>query len=214
MNEENLNFSGFFYIIFKRLWIIILITLIAVSTSAYVSFYMLTPIYQAKVNMLIVGQLDPETPNLNESIEEALKLNITYQDIIKSPLILQNAQLKLKEEGHDIRIGEGGISVTQKTNSQVLELFVAHEDPKKALLIANAVAGSFSEKVTDLMGIDTSNVKIMNNATVNSNPISPNPVLIISITAVISLIVSTWITVLIHYISKMKRVSKTKPVVK
>ena len=98
----------------------------------------------------------------------------------------------------------------QKTNSQVLELFVAHEDPKAALQIANAVAESFSEKVTDLMGIDTSNVRIMNKATINPNPISPNPVLIISITAVISLIVSIWITVLIHFVSKSRKNSKSK----
>ena len=115
MSEENLDFTSFFSIIFKRLWITILITLISVSTSAYVSFFELTPIYQAKVQLLVSGQHDPEEPNLNASADEALKLKTTYQDIIQSPLILQKAQLKLDEEGQNIKIG-GNISVNQKQN--------------------------------------------------------------------------------------------------
>lgn len=210
MEEENLNFSSFFRIIFKRLWIIILITSIAVSTSAYVSFYVLTPIYQSKVNLLINGYQDPRNPNLNASIDEALKLSTTYQDIIQSPLILQKAQSKLDEEGHDIIIGGGNISVNQKTDSQVLELFVESEDPTKASLIANAIAESFSEQTRDLMDIKRNNVKIMNEATVNPNPVSPKPLLIMGITLVVALIVSIWITLLIHYVSKTREVSKSK----
>src|SRR3954451_3565760 len=169
MNEENLDFTSFFGIVFKRIWITILITLIAVSTSAYVSFYMLTPIYQAKVQLLVSGQHDPEEPNLNASADEALKLKTTYQDIIQSPLILQKAQLKLDEEGQNIKIG-GNISVNQKTESQVLELLIEHENIEAASQIANAVAESFSEQITDVMGIDTSNVKILNKATANPVP--------------------------------------------
>src|SRR4051794_15849097 len=174
MSEENLDFTSFFSIVFKRLWITILITLIAVSTSAYVSFYVLTPIYQAKVQLLVSGQHDPEDPNLNASADEALKLKTTYQDIIQSPLILQGAQSKLDEEGQNIRIG-GSISVNQKTESQVLELLVEHKNTKAAQQIANAVAESFSEQIPGIMGIEESNVKVLSKATVNPVPVSPKP---------------------------------------
>jgi|tagenome__1003787_1003787.scaffolds.fasta_scaffold20943290_2 capsular polysaccharide biosynthesis protein len=209
MSEENLDFTSFFSIVFKRLWITILITLIAVSTSAYVSFYVLTPIYQAKVQLLVSGQHDPEDPNLNASADEALKLKTTYQDIIQSPLILQGAQLKLDEEGQNIKIG-GSISVNQKTESQVLELLVEHKNPKAAQQIANAVAESFSEQIPGIMGIEESNVKVLSKATVNPVPVSPKPVLIIGITFVVALIVSIWINILIHFISKNRKTSKSR----
>ena len=209
MSEENLDFTSFFSIIFKRLWITILITLISVSTSAYVSFFKLTPIYQAKVQLLVSGQHDPEEPNLNASADEALKLKTTYQDIIQSPLILQKAQLKLDEEGQNIKIG-GNISVNQKTESQVLELLVEHKDTKAVSQIANVVAESFIEQIPDVMGIEKSNVRILNKATINPVPVSPKPVLIIGITFVVSLIVSIWFTILIHFVSKSRKNSKSK----
>jgi capsular polysaccharide biosynthesis protein len=209
MNEENLDFTSFFSIVFKRLWITILITLISVSTSAYVSFYVLTPIYQAKVQLLVGGQQDPENPNLNASADEALKLKTTYQDIIQSPLILQGAQSKLDEEGQNIRIG-GSISVNQKTESQVLELLIEHKNTKAAQQIANAVAESFSEQIPGIMGIEESNVKVLSKATVNPVPVSPKPVLIIGITFVVALIVSIWINILIHFISKNRKTSKSR----
>ncbi|MGG4488681.1 YveK family protein [Metabacillus idriensis] len=202
MKEETLDFGSFFQIIWKRFWIIILITSMAVLTSAYVSFHLLQPVYQAKVNFLISNHQDPKNPVLTSSIDDSLKLVTTYQDIVQSPLILKSAQSALAEEGHNITIKEKNISVNNKEESQMFELLVDYPEREEALLIGNAIADAFEERVQDLMNLKVNNVKVMNKATVNPDPVSPKPLMIMGITFVISFMVSIWIALLMNSIAK------------
>lgn len=206
MKEDTLDFASFFEIIWKRFWIIILITSFAVLTSAFVSFQILTPIYQAKVNFLVSHQSDPENPSTS-SIDDPLKLVTTYQDIVQSPIILKSAQTKLSEEGHIFRIAEENITVASKEESQMFELLVNNSDREEAMLIANAIADSFDERIEDLMNLNESNVKIMNKAAVNYEPVSPKPFLIMGVTFVVSLMASIWITLLMHSVNKRSKKS-------
>jgi capsular polysaccharide biosynthesis protein len=205
MKEDTLDFGSFFTIIWKRFWIIILITSLAVLTSAYVSFHLLTPIYQAKVNFLISNHPDPKNPVMTSSIDDSLKLVTTYQDIVQSPVILKSAQTKLSEDGHNFRITEKNISVASKEESQVFDLLVNHPNREESMLIANAIADSFDERIEDLMNLEYRNVKILNKATVNYEPISPKPPLIMGITFIVSLLVSIWISLLMHTVSKRSK---------
>ncbi len=54
MEEENLSFAHYTRSIVKRFWIIVLFTLVAASlTSAYISYFVINPVYQAEVNLLV-----------------------------------------------------------------------------------------------------------------------------------------------------------------
>ena len=70
VNEVGLG--GYFQIILKKLWIVILISLIFTTASAFLSFQYIKPSYQAKVQLLIgdIGTIE------------------TYKEMIQSPLIM------------------------------------------------------------------------------------------------------------------------------
>ena len=53
MEEENLSFAHYTPSIVKRFWIIVLFTLVAGLTSAYISYFVINPVYQAEVNLLV-----------------------------------------------------------------------------------------------------------------------------------------------------------------
>jgi capsular polysaccharide biosynthesis protein len=201
MNEEILNFSSFFQAVFKRLWMVLVITGLAVLTSASISYFMITPIYQAKVNLLISSPQQTKD-TLPLSIDDSVKLVTTYQDILLSPLILSEAQSSLDDDGYSIKINEKNISVKHIENSQVFELIVQDSDTTKASLVANAIADSFDGNIRSLMNLKMSNVKVMNKASVDSAPVSPQPLLIMGITFVISFIISIWITLLMNNVKK------------
>ncbi|MBP0724477.1 hypothetical protein J5Y03_04650 [Bacillus sp. RG28] len=208
MSEEILNISSFFQIIFKRFWMVLVITVVAVLTSAGITYFMITPIYQAKVNLLISGQQQTrDTTPL--SIDDSVKLVTTYQDILLSPNIISDAQTSLNDDGYDIKINENNLSVNHIENSQVFELIVKDSDTTKASLIANAIADSFDGNIRSLMNLKVSNVKVMNKASVDSSPVSPKPMLIMGITFVISFIVSIWITLLTNNIKKNREKLKS-----
>ena len=207
MTEENLSFTNFFRIIFKRLWIVVLFTLVAGLSSAYVSYYVLDPIYEAKVNLLVSFQEDEDkdNPTLSSQIDESLKLVVTYQDIILSPLILKDAQQELNNKGYNIRIDEKDVSVGYKEKSQVLELLVEDPSTTTASLIANEIAASVAENAQEIMGNDSSSIKVLNSAAVSSDPVSPQPLLIIGITLFMAFVVSIWLTLLIGNMAKNRK---------
>lgn len=196
MAEEKLSFVHFFQVVMKRFWLIVVFTLVSGLTSAYISYFVVEPVYQAKVGMLISVQPGKESPTLTAAIDESLKLVTTYQDIVQSPFILRKAQSELQADGYDIRIEEDAIQVSRTEESQVFELLVEDQDKVKASLVANAIAAEFDENIQDLMNTKAKHVQIMNQAAVHPDPVSTQPMLIISITLFISFILSIWIALL------------------
>lgn len=206
MRQDSLSFLNFFVVIWEKGWIIFLFTLVSVLVSALVSFYVLTPIYEAKADILISSKEKfNENTGLNSSIDESIKLVPTYQDIVLSPLILKSAQTELKAAGHeDLTIDKKDVQIHTKDASQVFSIVVQHEDPQAAKQIANALAKSFNNSVDSLMNLDRPNIKLLSYATVLPHPVKPNPMLIMGITFVLSLIVSIWTTLLVHNIKHNK----------
>lgn len=205
MTEENLSFTNFFQIILKRLWMIILFTLVAGATSAYISYFVVTPIYQAKVQLLVSFPETEANPALTSKTDESLKLVATYQDIIQSPFILKDAQQKLNNKGYNISIDEKNVGVGYKEKSQVLELFVKDASTTTASLIANEIAASVDEHERKMMNSELKSIKVLNAAAVSSTPVSPQPLMIIGITVFIAFIVSIWFTLLFNNITRNRK---------
>lgn len=208
MAEEHLDFPQFFRIVLKRFWIILLITVAAVLTSAFISYYVLTPVYQAKVNMLVSIQPDAKQTTALSPIDESLKLVTTYEDIVQSPYILKSAQSTLNTEGHNIEIDQKDISVEHTEESQVFALLVENEDQAEAVVVANAIAEAFDENVSSIMNTKTKNVRVMNTAAVDPDPVSPKPLLIMGCTFVLSFILSIWAALLVHNLKKPRKLSR------
>lgn len=205
MTEENLNFTNFFQQIFKRSWLIILFTFVAGITSTYISYFVIEPVYQAKVNLLVSIKETKDNKAVHSNIDESLKLVATYQDILQSPLILKEAQQELNNQGYNIQIDEENVSVAYKEKSQVLELLVEDKSSTTASLIANAIATAIDEQAEKIMMSKSKNISILNTAAVSDDPVSPQPFMIIGITVIIAFIVSIWITLLIDNISKKRK---------
>lgn len=205
MTEENLNFTNFFQQIFKRSWLIILFTFVAGITSTYISYFVIEPVYQAKVNLLVSIKETKDNNAVHSNIDESLKLVATYQDILQSPLILKEAQQELNNQGYNIQIDEENVSVAYKEKSQVLELLVEDKSSTTASLIANAIATAIDEQAEKIMMSKSKNISILNTAAVSDDPVSPQPFMIIGITVIIAFIVSIWITLLIDNISKKRK---------
>ncbi|MFG6495274.1 Wzz/FepE/Etk N-terminal domain-containing protein [Fictibacillus sp. UD] len=208
MNKGSLSLWGFLAVIWERGWIIVLFTLISVLVSALVSYYALTPIYEAKVDVLISGtekNSEEENIGLNTTIDESIKLVPTYQDIVLSPLILKYAQSELNTTNNkNIIIKKEDVKIVTKNDSQVFSIIVYHEDPQIGKQIADALAKAFNHNIDSLMNLSQSNVKLLSDATVSQDPVKPNPILIMGITFITSLIVSVWITLLIHNVKRIR----------
>ena len=197
--EETISIKELFSILRKKIWLIIVSTVISVTTGAILSFYIITPIYQTSTQLLVNHTSNPEARFNYGDIQTNLQLINTYSVIIKSSAILDLVRDEL-----DLKITTNAlnekISVSSQQDSQVVNIVVQEENPNTAVLIANKTAEIFQREIIKIMNVD--NVTILAKAEIGETPnqIKPQPILNIAISLVIGLMVGVGMVLLQEYL--------------
>ena len=101
--EETISLKELFQTLKKRMSLIVMITALAVMVSGIVSFFMITPIYQASTQLLVNQAKNEQTEYNTNTVQTNLQLINTYNVIIKSPAILDKVadQLGINLTAHN-----------------------------------------------------------------------------------------------------------------
>jgi len=197
---EEIELKELFFIVWKKKWLIVLITLVSIIASALVSFFILPSEYETYTT-LMVGK-SKEYSGMNQSIEynDVLlnkQLVSTYGEIAKSRAVGQEV---IDELGLDISHGQFSekLNVSLVNETEIIKLSVTHDDPKEAAVIANETAKIFMEQVKQIMNID--NVQVIDRALVPENAVSPKPMLNIAIAGVLGIMLSVFIIFILEYL--------------
>jgi len=197
--EETISLQDLFKTLKKRLLLIILTTIVAITVSGVVSFLYLTPIYQSSTQILVNQEKADISTFNSQDIQTNLQLINTYNEIIRSPYILTKviAELDLNTTPSAL---SGQITVNNKQNSQVVNITVQNANPSIAVDIANTTASVFQKEIMNLMKVD--NVSILTPAVLGANPspVKPDPMLNMAIAAVIGLMLGVGIAFLLEYL--------------
>ncbi|PIC68035.1 capsular biosynthesis protein [Sporosarcina sp. P16a] len=195
---ETISLQELFATLKKRLWLIIGTTLTAILAAIVISYFFLTPIYQASTQIL-VNKAEATTDFDSSDIQTNLQLINTYTVIIKSPVILSHVI-----ESLDLGITPAALNtqltVNSEQNSQVVSVTVQDPEPHKAVDIANTTAEVFQKEIVHLMQVD--NVTILSPAMYadDPTPVRPNKRLNIAIATVIGLMAGVGIAFLLEYL--------------
>lgn len=166
---EEINIKDFFNY-YKRyiILVIMIVALCALMTVLYNKIFK-TPVYSTYTTVVLVKSDTSEntdTITLND-VNLSQKLVSTYREIITSRLVLGQVidELNLNYSVDQI-IKE--IDVTAKSDTEILKITVTDKDPNLASKIANVVAEVFDREITKIYNL--SNVSIIDEALVPSNP--------------------------------------------
>ena len=197
--EETISLQELFRTLKKRITLIILTTILAITVAAVVSFFFLTPIFQATTQILVNKQTVEQNQFNAQDIQTNLQLINTYNVIIKTPAILGKVIENLDLDTTPAALNSK-ITVSSAQNSQVLNISVQDPEPAVAADIANTTAEVFQEEIQKLMKID--NVNILSPAVMGENPspVKPDPYLNMAIAAVIGLMIGVGIAFLLEYL--------------
>ena len=197
--EETISLQDIFKVIKKRFVHIVSITIIAALIAGVISFFLLTPIYQASTQILVNKQNTEQQAIQSQDIQANLQLINTYNVIIKSPAILSKVieTLDLKLTPAELT---NKMTVASENNSQVVNVSVQDENAAIAVEIANTTAEVFQQEIPVLMNVD--NVNILSPAILSENPspVKPNKMLNIAIGAVIGLMLGVGLAFLLEYL--------------
>ncbi|MCD8889356.1 Wzz/FepE/Etk N-terminal domain-containing protein [Staphylococcus arlettae] len=159
--ENTLDLLKLKDIVKKNLKLLLLLPLVFLIISAIITFFFITPKYEASTQVL-VNQKESDTQQFNpQQVQNDIQLVNTYNEIIKSPRILDATAKKLgkKYNANDI---EKMLTVSNQAETQLLNIKIQSEDKKEAEKIANTIAKVFSNEVPDIMSVD--NVSILSKA--------------------------------------------------
>lgn len=199
MAEETIELREILWILRKRIWILILITFFATAASGIVSYFFMTPIYEASTQLL-VNSKDSETKTITPNdIRFSLDVIQTYIEVITSPRILEKA---IADMNLNTTVGQlkEKLDVSTVKQSQIISLTVTDPDQKRAAEIANGIAKTFQAEIPQIMKVD--NVQILAQAKVEDHPVpvKPKPVLNMAIAFVVGLFSAIGLIFLLEYL--------------
>lgn len=205
--EETISLKELFEILRKRIALIITITILAVSVSAIMSYFVITPKYQATSQILVsqaaTGSLSSILSGGNPFDSDSKYIE-TYNVIMKSPYILNQVieEIGLKKTHTEIN---GQINVSQEGQSQVVKITVQDTNPVLATEIANVMAEVFQREIQFLLKVDNIHILTRAELPLNPTPVSPKPGLNIAIAFVVGLMTSVGLAFLLEYLNNTVR---------
>lgn len=195
--EETMDLREILQIIYKRLWFIILVTLVCIISSGIISFFVLDSVYEASTTLMVSKTREDQSQNLQyNDILMNQKLVKTYSEIVKSNRVLEKVieQLDLDMTTGDLK---NKIQVSSVSDTEIIRIAVQDKDPNFATELANSIAVVFMGEIGSIMKMD--NVQFIDPAKVPIDPVKPRPLLNIAIAAVLGVMISVFIVFLVEY---------------
>ncbi|WP_167577802.1 YveK family protein [Ammoniphilus sp. YIM 78166] len=157
--EKEIRIADFFTVIKRRLWVIVLASVLAAASSGAYSSYSAaswTPLYQSSARILV---------NFHPDIFKTLSV------IVKDPAVLD----KVSEQ---LQLGKSASALSQQiffrveNESQIVRITAEDPNPEIAAQIANTTAAVFTREIGSILGIyDT---KLISEAKADQNPLPTN----------------------------------------
>lgn len=201
--EETIDLREYFGIIKKRFWIIALITTIAIVVSGAISFFVLTPVYEAKSTLIVNTEKNEETEMITgDQFSVSQKLTVTYGEIIKSRSVLDDVikNLKLDDEYEEL---VKNVTVSPVKDTQIISISVQDTNKEKARDIANEIPKVFKKEAKRIT--KANDIQVIDKAILPQSPIKPNKMMNITIAAALGAMIGLFVVFLIEYLdNKLK----------
>ncbi|NFG42693.1 capsular biosynthesis protein [Clostridium botulinum] len=206
MNEEVIRIEDIVDVLRKRWKMILSITIIATVFSAIMSFFVISPKYQASTKLFIGkenNEAQVQSYNSND-VQMYQKLLKTYAEVIQTNDLVEKAI-----ENEDLKLESSkvlkNLTVTPRADTQILEISYINTDPIVAKNVVSLVTSQFVQSATEL--ISNGNVKVIEEVRTPEEPVSPNKKLNIAIAFLLGLMISIGLSFLIEF---MDNTFKTK----
>ena len=192
-----MDLRDLFKVLKKRKYIFITIPLVAMITSAIVSWYFIPPSYEATTTLMVGrNQTGQALPMDYAQILANKQLVKTYREIAQSRVIsrqiISEADLNITPEQLNKKL-----RVELVEDTELIEIKVEDLKPKQALRLANIAAQVFMEKISSINNVN--NVRILDPANLPKTPFKPNKKINVLLAGIVGIMVSTGLIILLEY---------------
>ena len=197
---EEISLREYFFILRKRLWLVILLTIVSVVVSGIVSYYVLEPEYQTFTTLIVGKPKDYQNVDNKLEYNELLlnqKLVSTYGEIVKTRAVTDEVIEKLNLDMGYKEFKEK-VNVNLVKDTEIIKLEVTDRNPELAAKIANETALVFMKNIKEIMMVE--NVQVIDEAQIPESPIKPRPKLNMAISGVLGFMIGIFLIFLLEYL--------------
>lgn len=196
---DEINLQEFLYNLRKKIPVLIIATLIGAILGGVNLIFMTKPMYESSTTLILVKSNSESNSSITQTdIVLNQKLIGTYSEIIKSRSVAKEV---IDSLGIDMRVEEliSSITVSSKTDTEILKITVRNHDNNIAPKIASTLANVFTKKVKEIY--DINNVAIIDEAEVPTKPYNTNSLKTIGIFTFGALLVTVLFIFVVTYFS-------------
>lgn len=161
--------------LFRRLWVIIVSSVLAAAIGFSVAAFMITPKFSSSI-MLYVNNSSFSLGNTNFSISSS---EITAaQSLVKTYIVILESRTTIEQvaskSGTDYSYEDllGMIDAQAVNETEVLKVTVTTEDPEEAKKIVNCIAEVLPNRISEI--IEGSSMEVVDLGVVNKQKVSPS----------------------------------------
>jgi capsular polysaccharide biosynthesis protein len=197
--EDTVPLRDVVRVLWRRLWLIIAVTIVIVG-GALGSGLAQTPSYEASTKLLVGQQKGAGDPfNLAGDVQGLQLLTQTLATAVNTRPVAQVViqQLDLSINPNDLM---ANVQVEQIPDTQFVQVTYKDTSPERAQLIANSIADVFSARISEISPKASGvTVTVWEPATVPTNPVSPNFLLILPLALVLGIVLGVTLALLLEY---------------
>ncbi|WP_134684440.1 YveK family protein [Brevibacillus migulae] len=155
----------------KRLVLVLAIPILAGIATAAISFYFVTPLYQAQATILVQPQ-NADTANMYTSVLGNQQMLKTYAELIKSHRIAAEVASNVGASESVNQLLDK-VEVNIKNGTLLLGIAVTDQDPAASVKYANEFARVISAHSKEL--VNAENILIVDEAQASEHPVPVSP---------------------------------------
>lgn len=167
--ENEIDLIELFYRSIEKFWYIALAAALCTSIAGIYSFFIAKPVYQATAKLYVISPKD-SVLNLSD-LQIGSYLTSDYQEVFKAWEVHEMVIQELELDYSYTKL-ESMLSISNPSNTRILNITVSSGDPLEAKKLANTYAEIARDYISGTMATEKPN--ILSDALLPVNPISPN----------------------------------------
>lgn len=195
---EEIDLREVFILIKNNIALILVATIVFGIAGFFVTKYLITPQYEASVNMIVNTKQENTSAVSNDNITSAKNLVSTYAIIIKSNTVLNQV---IDNLGLDIDYDtlQKKVTVTAVNDTQVMRVAVKDPDPYLAARIVRSISRVSPDVIVD--SVEAGSCKVISQVDEPKTPVSPSITKNTSVAAILGLVISIAIVFVKYFFS-------------
>jgi capsular polysaccharide biosynthesis protein len=170
-NEEYIDLGEIISALFRRIGLIMLITVLCGAAGFIYARFVATPLYSASAMMIVNSGQRSQDYVSTDQLRSAASLVDTYSIIVRSDTVMDKViqRLKMEDTFDDI---VKNISVSAVDETQIMRITITATDPQSAVNICTEITKVAPDALVDM--VEAGSVRLVSAASSTFKPVSPN----------------------------------------